>query len=416
MPPRIDRGLLIAQKRQTLREELTVLMGLVEQRHNLTQLKLQLEEVTGLFKEYRTLHEELRMISPESEGLVEMDSIRSDYFRVAGAIKDRSDEELPQADATPNASIINSTMTERRKLLKLPTVPLPTFSGDFNEWLPFINSFKNKIDRDNEIPEGTKFAYLQGCLKGNAASKIAHLVGDDSSYRVAMNLLEESYGKFQVLVFKYIDAIMATDKKRPQTLEELGRVVDELRLNITTLKTLGVNYDSLTAIRYLENALPPKIREDWKRTLDLDVLPTFEQLCKFVNNAIYRYSNAECGPSSPKKRVFNANENRPAKHFKNNKAERSFVTNSDQSKCVVCEGNHRPFACDSFAKLTVQQRWDIVKTKNLCRNCLYENHAFCPSKSRCKKCNRFHHTLLHYSQKVASETPTPARTTGNATQ
>ena len=41
------------------------------------------------------------------------------------------------------------------------------------------------------MSDATKFSYLQGCLKGSAASKIAHLIGDDASYQAGKNILEE---------------------------------------------------------------------------------------------------------------------------------------------------------------------------------------------------------------------------------
>ena len=64
--------------------------------------------------------------------------------------------------------------------------------------------------------------------------------------------------------------------------------------------------------------------------------------------------------------------------------------------CPFCNGEHWPTDCDT-AK-TVEERYDIAQVKKLCFNCLRKSHqaaSDCPSKFRCRKCNRAHHTSLH---------------------
>ena len=43
------------------------------------------------------------------------------------------------------------------------------------------------------------------------------------------------------------------------------------------------------------------------------------------------------------------------------------------------------------------QRMSVLKTRNLCMNCLKSDHFVkqCPSVHQCRKCQGFHHTLLH---------------------
>lgn len=66
--------------------------------------------------------------------------------------------------------------------------------------------------------------------------------------------------------------------------------------------------------------------------------------------------------------------------------------------CPFCDGEHWPNECTS-AK-TVEQRYEVAKTKKLCFNCLRKCHPSgteCPSSSRCRECHRPHHTSLHKS-------------------
>jgi hypothetical protein len=64
--------------------------------------------------------------------------------------------------------------------------------------------------------------------------------------------------------------------------------------------------------------------------------------------------------------------------------------------CAFCDGEHWPTYC-TIVK-TVDQRYEVAKTKRLCFNCLRKCHAAgteCPSSFRCRECHRPHHTSLH---------------------
>lgn len=50
--------------------------------------------------------------------------------------------------------------------LKLPRVNLPTFSGNFDEWMPFRNMFTSMIDQNVMLPSVQKMKYLLAALKG----------------------------------------------------------------------------------------------------------------------------------------------------------------------------------------------------------------------------------------------------------
>ena len=404
---------IITAKRQTLREQLNNMLTLItiDGIPPLTELKLRLEEITELFRSYRELHEELSMLDPENGGLAEMQTIRNDYYQVATRVKDGTDAAISRLEtSTPtNFGFANSTMIEKQKIFKLPTITLHSFSGEFNQWLPCIKGFNSKIDNLEDMSDGTKFTYLQGCLKGSAASKIGHLIGDDASYKAAKEILEECYGKRRVLISRYCDAILDIDKQRPQTTEALSKIVDDVRLNLTTLKSLNVIFEPLVVVRLLERALPPKIREDWEKSLNLDILPTLEQIFKFINETVYRISSTSAStehePEFSKKRANKLND-KSHKYARNEKTERSFATgqihNQSQSKCSYCNGDHYIYNCDSFTSSNVKQRWEARKEKDLCRNCLGKIHSTCPSRHRCKICNRFHHTLLHNQSKSSN--------------
>ena len=66
---------------------------------------------------------------------------------------------------------------------------------------------------------------------------------------------------------------------------------------------------------------------------------------------------------------------------------------SRSRKCVLCSAAHPPQACTSVTDPS--RRWDIVRSKRLCFNCLGPHHASaCPTTVRCRTCGKKHHTSL----------------------
>lgn len=66
--------------------------------------------------------------------------------------------------------------------------------------------------------------------------------------------------------------------------------------------------------------------------------------------------------------------------------------------------------CQKLTQASVNDRWKLLKDKQLCFNCLYPHRIDkCTSKYVCTYCNEKHHSLLHRriespTQKVVKET------------
>nr|CAI5819842.1 unnamed protein product [Callosobruchus analis] len=81
---------------------------------------------------------------------------------------------------------------------------------------------------------------------------------------------------------------------------------------------------------------------------------------------------------------------------------------STQVSCTFCKNSHIIYSCDNFIKLSSANKLAEVKRRNLCINCLRNNHKTedCVA-ILCRKCKHKHHTLLHDSfQSSDTQTPT----------
>ena len=66
--------------------------------------------------------------------------------------------------------------------------------------------------------------------------------------------------------------------------------------------------------------------------------------------------------------------------------------------CVVCSQGSCPLAsCNWFQGMMRKEFWDIINTSARCKNCLKSGRMVnkCQAPPMCKKCHKYHHTLLH---------------------
>lgn len=182
-------------------------------------------------------------------------------------------------------------------------------------------------------------------------------------------------------------------------------MLHQTRQHLKILDRLEIRPSDELVVRIVERCLPPATSSRWQDKLDMNKLPTLEDLLQFIQKTIFKLqeidseSDARTGNNTRKR----AGETIPQSQTKNSKMNvRSLVTTSassstsyNSSVCPKCHEEHRLFKCPAFNKLAIQERWDFVKNNKICRNCLWTHQIPFKSEKRCKKCNKNHHTLLH---------------------
>ena len=78
---------------------------------------------------------------------------------------------------------------------KLPKLWLKNFGGKFCEWPEFWDSFSSSIDRNDQLSDVDKFAYLRRYLEGQAKPTIAGLSSTATNYQCAIDLLKKRFDK-----------------------------------------------------------------------------------------------------------------------------------------------------------------------------------------------------------------------------
>ncbi|CAG4956551.1 unnamed protein product [Parnassius apollo] len=126
-------------------------------------------------------------------------------------------------------------------------------------------------------------------------------------------------------------------------------------------------------------------------------MPSFHSFASFVRDQI-KVMQRSPNVKQEIKRCVDRRQTQPSKIA----GSLTYVTATSaslQHACIVCKDKHgNLYNCATFRKYSPSERYKLVKTNNLCLNCLSDKHlvAKCNSRSVCSTCARKYHTLLHF--------------------
>ena len=92
--------------------------------------------------------------------------------------------------------------------MKLPKLELKSFSGNYEEWRSFWDTFESAVNRNTDISRIQKFTYLKSCVTGAAESAITGLPLTEDNYETAIDILRDRFGKPQLLISNHMDALL----------------------------------------------------------------------------------------------------------------------------------------------------------------------------------------------------------------
>lgn len=94
-----------------------------------------------------------------------------------------------------------------------------------------------------------------------------------------------------------------------------------------------------------------------------------------------------------------------ANSSKTTNSDKEFLKTYNKFPCKICKRPHPLRTCRQFLDMNMKDRLQTVRKYGYCGNCLAHNHSkgTCISKSGCKHCHRFHHTLLHVNPRLVKD-------------
>ncbi|XP_039303397.1 uncharacterized protein LOC120357307 [Solenopsis invicta] len=317
------------------------------------------------------------------------DRVMKDRVRPAGV---SNHIEQATVSVNPPSNRVNDNF------VRLPKIDLPTFSGSYEDWHPYFDTFNSLIHSNASLRNIQKFHYLKSSLKGDAAETIASIEISDVNYNDAWSRLRERYENERIAVQNHIKSIFELPVLRRENGNVLRNILDGLLKHTRALRALGRPTDQWDdiLIHIVTSKLDFITIKEWENTLQPRELPTIQEFIEFLTK---RCQTLE----AVARRTFLGNQNVNLKQNSNVKVIASHAAVSDV-KCAQCKGDHQIYHCQIFKELPIAERLNKVKSLKLCLNCLRSKHMIkdCTA-SHYRICSKKHSTLLHEDRGPARE-------------
>lgn len=313
-----------------------------------------------------------------------------------------------------NGSIVsdndnNSGSSRSPHHANLPKLQLPKFNGDHTKFQSFWDRFDAVVHK-TDLPVISKFTYLLSLLSGEALGALDGLSLVESNYQIARDILLKRYGRTERIVFCHIQELMNLSFIG-DTTSHLWTLYDKLQTHVRSLESLGITGKTYGVILtpLVLHRLPESVRMEWARQgegkeTDLEALLNFlfEEIMRRERSLTFSQKSSSKDERKSKSKLTGSasallasGHERPLLASGHERRERE-STRKPSVVCVVCKGEHFINQCKRFLRLSVRDRQEECKRKNLCFRCLRGNHKSneCYSTKKCSSCGGSHHPLL----------------------
>ncbi|XP_062714305.1 uncharacterized protein LOC134291054 [Aedes albopictus] len=335
------------------------------------QVKLRLENLDTVWMGLEDVQTQLEDMEVTNQGMAQNLAFRSHnetrYFQIKAALQSFLPNVPTSTSAIPQPSLSGLSG------IKLPTITLPEFDGDYNNWLAFHDTFVALIHSNPEVHDIQKFHYLRAALKGEAAQLIESIGISSANYTIAWQTLVSRYANDYLLKKRHLQALLDCPRMKKESAAALHSVVDEFERHTKTLRQLGEPIDSWSTM--LEHLLclrlddaTQKAWEDFATTTDN---PDYACLIEFLQRRIRVLEsmsvNHQAQPAS----------NHQPPMFRRQSFHKTVshaVTEATPRKCHSCDQHHPLFQCPKFEKMSTAERLQVVNEHHLCHNCFRQDH------------------------------------------
>ena len=153
-------------------------------------------------------------------------------------------------------------------------------------------------------------------------------------------------------------------------------MIDCVQKNLRALKVLKYEPNKLSDV-FLLNILIQKLDRESRKNFELShkskSVPKMDEFITFLEQR-------ETVLLSVNRNTAIGSKVNTIKNFPAYKSKVLLISENKQKHCIICKNEHPIFRCDTFLKLSVDERFKLVRLHKLCELCLRQNHK----KSQCK--------------------------------
>ncbi|XP_011687495.1 PREDICTED: uncharacterized protein LOC105449812 [Wasmannia auropunctata] len=282
-----------------------------------------------------------------------------------------------------NSGVSECSATPR---IPLPRIELPKFSGLLTEWVNFRDIFESLVANNEVLSNVQRLHYLKSSLTGAAQLILKNTTVTDANYEIAWNALKNRYENKRVIVSAHINNILDAPNMKADTTSEFKRVYDTVTDSLAALRCLERSTIDDFIVIIAARKLDPHTRTEWELSQgNTTEPPSFTKLTDFLLSRIVALEAA------------NGNSDNPSNKSHRASSTKSLASMVNNTKCPMCNESHPLYQYANFKLLSLDKRMAVARQHRCCFNCLSKGHipSKCPSRNRCKRCQRKHNTLFH---------------------
>jgi hypothetical protein len=210
----------------------------------------------------------------------------------------------------------------------------------------------------------------------------------ENNYLIAIKRLQQRYEHRSMVIQSHIRAILDSPQVESAVANQLQALHSNIVSHVAALEALGqpVNMWDAWLVTVLLRKVDHGTCHEWQLRRKDNELPKYKELEEFLASRCIAFENSETWDSSntgTKKKWINT-----GKRITLAATEQKRMLASEQDKresCGHCSGTHRLYYCESFKKLSVSDRVNVVRHARLCFNCFSPAHMAdkCKSKYSC---------------------------------
>ncbi|KAL7868352.1 hypothetical protein SRHO_G00097360 [Serrasalmus rhombeus] len=326
---------------------------------------------------------------------------------------------------------ITELMVKQQKMMTLPPLDIPTFSGDPLDYNTFVSAFEHGVESRTESPKDRLY-FLEQFTSGQPKELIKSCLHmkPDAGYHRARQLLKDHFGNDYKIAVAYMNKVLSWTPIKPEDAEALNAF--SLFLTACSNIMAEVSYmeelNNVANLKAIIAKLPYKLRERWRSVVcgmqeQSDRRVKFKDLVEFINKqariALHPVFGDLRDITTVKASTIKQNNNKDQKRVTMKK---SFITSATQldkqekdtkpiegtssvklnpQTCLFCNGEHIIDVCGKLKGKLHNEKLEFLKGKGLCFSCLKQGHMskFCKAKVSCQVCSLTHHTLLHIKKR-----------------
>lgn len=270
---------------------------------------------------------------------------------------------------------------------------LPFFNGDPEDWPLFISSYENSTTVAG-YSNSENLIRLQVALKGKAREMVKSKLLLPQMVPEIIQTLRMCFGRPEHI----LERVIAKARSMPVVKDKLDALIEYAMCVRNICATMeGCQLESHLSnpllVKELLDKLPNNHKLSWAMCQKDETIP----VVKVFSDWLYNMAEA-ASTVTPLFGKPGAAVNTHSRDEGNTKTNDNCVNNAVSTKCIVCkDANHAVPQCDVFKNMSLNNKWEVVKTKKLCRQCLGTHRRKCDINKECgvHGCTFKHNPLLH---------------------